>query len=63
MKIADKFTVVKAIAGFQKAWTSISFKKFGGLYFTKDLDKGSRKESLYTNANGVDVTDSKFAIN
>lgn len=31
MKIADKFTIVKAIARFQKAWTSVSFKKYGGL--------------------------------
>ena len=29
----------------------VSFKKFGGLYYAKDLD-----------ANGLDVTDAKFAI-
>jgi hypothetical protein len=62
MKIADRFTLVKAIAGFQKAWTSVSFKKFGGLYYAKDLEKKAENEPLYTDANGVDVTDAKFAI-
>jgi hypothetical protein len=38
MKIGDRLTLVKAIVGFQKAWTSVSFKKFGGLYYAKDLE-------------------------
>ncbi|PVH69760.1 hypothetical protein DL98DRAFT_438347 [Cadophora sp. DSE1049] len=62
MKIADRFTLVKAIAGFQKAWTSVSFKQFGGLYYANDLEKRAGNEPLYTDANGVDVTDAKFAI-
>jgi hypothetical protein len=49
LKISARFTLVKAIAGFQKAWTSISFKKFGGLYYAKDLEKNAGNQPLYTN--------------
>ncbi|KAF2463766.1 uncharacterized protein BDR25DRAFT_244807 [Lindgomyces ingoldianus] len=62
MSIKDKLTVVKAIAGFQKAWTSVSFKKFGGLYYAKDLDKSTEHKPLYVDANGVDIVDEKFAV-
>jgi hypothetical protein len=62
MKIADRFSLVKAIAGFQKVWTSVSFKKFGGLYYAKDLEKRAGNEPLYIDANGVEITDAKFAI-
>ena len=62
MKIADRFTLVKAIASFQKAWTLVSFKKFGSLYYAKDLGEGAGNEPLYIDANGVDITDAKFAI-
>jgi hypothetical protein len=37
MSIQDRFTVVKSIAGFQKAWTSVAFTKYGSLYFSRDL--------------------------
>jgi hypothetical protein len=62
MRIGDRFTLVKAIASFQKAWTSVSFKKFGGLHYAKDLEERTGNEPLYTDANGVDITDN-FAIN
>ncbi|TVY45440.1 Altered inheritance of mitochondria protein, mitochondrial [Lachnellula subtilissima] len=62
MKIAERFTLVKAIAGFQKAWTSVAFKKFGSLYYAKDLEERTGNEPLYIDANGVDITDAKFAI-
>ncbi|KAJ8067351.1 hypothetical protein OCU04_004704 [Sclerotinia nivalis] len=62
MGIKDRFTLVKAIAGFQKVWASVSFKKFGGLYYTKDLEERTGNELLYTDANGVDITNAKFAI-
>jgi aminoglycoside phosphotransferase (APT) family kinase protein len=29
MSIKDRLVIVKAIAGFQKAWTSVSFNRFG----------------------------------
>lgn len=62
MKIADRLTLVKAIAGFQKAWMSVSFKKFGGLYYAKDLEERTGNEPLYIDENGVDVIDARFAI-
>ncbi|KAF1850920.1 APH-domain-containing protein [Cucurbitaria berberidis CBS 394.84] len=62
MAIKDRFTIVKTIAGFQKAWTSVSFKKFGSLYYSNDLDATTEGEELYVDANGVGITDKKFAI-
>jgi hypothetical protein len=62
MDIADRLAVVKAIAGFQKAWMAVPFKKFGGLYYTKDLDKRTGDDLLYVDENGANVTESKFAI-
>lgn len=62
MNIKDRLALVKTIAGFQKAWTSVSFKKFGSLYYAKDLDKSTGDEPLYVDTNGIDVIDQKFAI-
>ncbi len=62
MKIEDRLAIVQTIATYQKSWTSISFKKYGGLYYAKDLNTGSDNEVLYTDADGVHVKDSRFAI-
>jgi hypothetical protein len=62
LNVADKWAIVQTIAGYQKAWMSISFKGFGSLYFAEDLGKEVTNKAVYTNANGVDVTDSRFAI-
>ncbi|KAH6716130.1 hypothetical protein BKA61DRAFT_631600 [Leptodontidium sp. MPI-SDFR-AT-0119] len=62
MTIGDRLAVVKAIARYQKSWCSVSFKKYGGLYYAKDLDISTGNEPLYTDANGIDVKDSKFGI-
>lgn len=62
MDIKDRFAVVKAIAGYQKSWTSISFKRFGGLYFASDLGADTGNEPLYVDESGNDIVDSKYAI-
>ncbi|PVI05380.1 hypothetical protein DM02DRAFT_554611 [Periconia macrospinosa] len=62
MCVQDRLSVVKKIASFQKAWTSVSFKQYGGLYYTKDLEDYHKDQPLYTDANGVDVKDKTFAI-
>lgn len=62
MKITDKFNVVKAIAGFQKKWASISFHKFGSLYYTNDLDTQSDDAFLYTDVEGTKVKNSTFSV-
>ncbi|PSN59722.1 hypothetical protein BS50DRAFT_605045 [Corynespora cassiicola Philippines] len=50
------------IVDFQKAWASVSFKKYGGLYYAKDLDETSGNEPLYIHVNVTNITDKKFAI-
>ncbi|KAL9079198.1 MAG: hypothetical protein Q9157_001907 [Trypethelium eluteriae] len=62
MSIKDKLVLVKNIAGYQNAWASISFKKFGSLYYAKDLDEAAENEPLYVDANGINITDKKFAM-
>jgi len=62
MSIEDRFTVVKAIAGFQKSWTSISFKQYRSLYYSKDLPGAVVDGPLYIDANGSETTDSAFVI-
>lgn len=62
MDIKNRLALVKTIARFQKIWTSVSFKKFGGLYYAKDLDNSAGNGPLYVDANGEDIVDEKFAI-
>jgi hypothetical protein len=64
MNIKDRLTLVKTITGFQKSWTSVSFKKFGSLYYANDLDEPTENEllTLYADATGIDIIDKKFAI-
>jgi len=62
MKTEDRLAVVQNMATYQKSWTSISFNKYGGLYYANDLDTSSDDEVLYTDADGVAVKDSRFAI-
>lgn len=62
MSIEDRFAVVKAIAGFQKSWTSISFKKYGSLYYPKDLPGAAADGPLYTDATGNEMTDATYVI-
>jgi len=62
MDIRGKWAVVQNLMRYQATWSSISFTKYGSLYYARDLDKPSENGHLYTDANGVDITDSKFAI-
>ena len=61
MGIEDRLTIAKAIARYQKTWTSFSFKKFGSLYYAKDLD-GHNQSPLYTDCHGVTITNPRFAV-
>lgn len=61
LRIQDRFTIAKAIARYQKAWTSFSFKKFGSLYYAEDLD-GHTWDPLYTDSHGAVISDPRFAI-
>jgi hypothetical protein len=62
MSIQDKFGVVRSIAGFQKAWTSVSFRKYGSLYFSRDLDVTPSSQPLYIDADSSHITNEDFAI-
>lgn len=62
MQIKDRLAVVKAIAGFQKTWTSISFRKFGSLYYAKNLDEQYHGEPLCSDAKGNEIPGEDFAI-
>ena len=62
-KIQDRLTVVKAIARYQKSWTSCSFHRFGSLYYADDLEPHEYAQSpLYTDWDGNAVTNSKYAV-
>ncbi|KAJ4992998.1 hypothetical protein SVAN01_01350 [Stagonosporopsis vannaccii] len=62
MGIKDRFAVVKAIAGFQKSWSSVSFLKYGSLYFSKDLKDTHQHGPLYVGLNGDRITNNRYAI-
>jgi hypothetical protein len=62
MSIQDIFAVVKSIAGFQKACTSVAFTKYGSLYFSRDLEDMHGSQPLYIDANGHHITNENFAV-
>lgn len=62
MNIKDRFSVVKAIAGFQKSWTSGSFTQHGSLYFSKDLDDTPNGQPVYVDAKGNRITNTCYAV-
>lgn len=61
MGIEDRLVIVKAIARYQKAWMSCTFKQFGSLYYSEDLD-GPTQSLLYTDCDGVELKEPKFVV-
>jgi hypothetical protein len=61
MNIKDRLAVVKAVGGYQKSWTSVSFMKYGSLYFSKDLNN-ALNEPLYVDAAGDYVKSTRYAV-
>lgn len=61
MEIEDRMAVVQSIARHQKAWTSVSFKQFGSLYYPSDLDEHSPTQ-LHINSQGIDSIYTQFAV-
>ena len=62
MDIRDRFTVVKAIARYQKAWMSVSFLKYGSLYYAQDLDERTQQSPLFVDQHNVEVSNSRYAV-
>lgn len=60
LDIEVRLNIVKKIAKYQADWTSISFSKFGGLYYKQDLV--STPSLVYTNIEGKEITDERFAV-
>ncbi|KAG9238692.1 hypothetical protein BJ875DRAFT_437303 [Amylocarpus encephaloides] len=57
-----ELAIVQTIATYQISWTSIFFKKYGSLYYVRDLDTNLDNEALYTDADGITIKDSGFSI-
>jgi hypothetical protein len=62
MKIQDRLEVVKAIAGYQKSWASVSFEQFGSLYFPEDVGGRAPLPLTYLDHEGRKVNDSRFVV-
>jgi hypothetical protein len=62
MKIQDRLEVVKAVAGCQKSWASVSFEQFGSLYFPDDVDGSALPPLTYIDLEGRKVSDPRFVV-
>ncbi|KAG6282022.1 hypothetical protein E4U48_005427 [Claviceps purpurea] len=62
MKIKDRYEVVKAITAYQKSWASVSFEKFGSLYFAEDFEGENVPALVYTDDQGRRVEDPRFVV-
>lgn len=61
MGIEERLNIVKAIAGYQKAWTSFAFKEFGSLYYAEDLDVAPQRP-FSVDFQGDAITIPRFAV-
>lgn len=62
MNFKDRFAVIKVIAGYQKSWTSVSFARYGSLYFSKDLNDIPGGKPVYVDTQGNHINDTQFAV-
>ena len=61
MEVSDRFAVTKAVARYQKDWTSASFEDYGSLYYNADLDTQGQQLRCHTSRENLSNT-SRFAI-
>ncbi|KAI4764822.1 hypothetical protein E4T51_02233 [Aureobasidium sp. EXF-12344] len=62
MKIQDRLEVVKALAGYQRSWASVSSEQFGSLYFSDDIDASVSQMLTYVDQEGRKVNDPRFVV-
>ena len=62
MKVLDRANLAKNLVRIQEKWMSISFEKYGSLYFQQDVDPALRKGTLYTDEQGQKHDSDEFAI-
>ncbi|KAM5447410.1 hypothetical protein MaudCBS49596_005921 [Microsporum audouinii] len=60
LDVEVKVNLVKEVAGYQRDWTLTSFSQYGGLYYKKDIFNAT--SLTYTNKNGGQITDDRFAV-
>ena len=60
-KPADRLNIYLQVFGWQKAWSSARFTRFGGLYFAQDLNE-VLPGPLYVDAEGISIENSRFAM-
>ncbi|PGH15602.1 hypothetical protein AJ80_05466 [Polytolypa hystricis UAMH7299] len=60
LDVAARLKIVKKIAMCQADWTMTSFSQFSSLYYKQDIL--SAKSLVYTDKDGNQITDSRFAI-
>lgn len=60
MNIEDRFEIVRAISGYQKSWASVSFTKYGSLYYSCDI--GHQEECVLVKADDIPTKEPRFAI-
>lgn len=62
LELTEKLQVVAQLFKFQKIWLSARFAKIGSLYYADDVETGAAKGHLFTDSNGKEVKDERFAI-
>ena len=60
MVIEKRFVVIKSLARYQKAWSSIRFNQCGILYYAQDINSRSVERPLYSIQDIVGVSDPNF---
>ena len=56
-----KAKILTAVSKLHKSWLSLSFSRYGGLYYSRDLSDPF-SDHLYINEKGEKITDPRFAI-
>ncbi|KAL9100206.1 MAG: hypothetical protein Q9163_004389 [Psora crenata] len=58
----DKLNLIEKIVEIEKTLASTSFRDFGSLYYTKDLERRARNDVLYTDSTGKPIVSAQFSI-
>jgi len=53
MKLVDKMNLRLDLARLQTTWLSVKFARYGGLYYSRDLQNISAENSVYRNESGA----------
>ncbi|KAI5210092.1 hypothetical protein E4T39_00431 [Aureobasidium subglaciale] len=62
MSLVDQIAVVKSIAEYRIAWSSVVFEQYGSLYFAKDVENLDLPALRYTTDLNGPVLDARFVI-